>query len=108
MASPHTKQRLIPIPTGRHNSRSLSATGRCRSDRRTGYNTATIELCFGATERSLEAYVLAEGGDELDDFHDHTYCYDRASDLGLLSTRQQTISGGCTTLTEQTVTMGSK
>ncbi|RBI60015.1 DNA-binding protein [halophilic archaeon] len=51
-----------------------------------GYYTATIELCFGATERSLEAYVLAEGGDEPDDFHDHTYCYDRASDLGLLST----------------------
>lgn len=51
-----------------------------------GYYTATIELCFGAIERSLEAYALAEGGDELNDFHDHTYCYDRATDLGLLST----------------------
>ena len=50
-----------------------------------GYYTATIELCFGATERSVEAYALAEGGDELDDFHDHTTCYDRATDLGLLS-----------------------
>lgn len=51
-----------------------------------GLYTATIELCFGATERSLEAYALAEGGDDLDDFHDHTYCYDRATGLGLLST----------------------
>lgn len=51
-----------------------------------GYYTATIELCFGAIERSLEAYALAEGGDKLDDFHDHSYCYDRATDLGLFST----------------------
>jgi len=50
-----------------------------------GYYTATIELCFGATERSVEAYALAEGGDELRDFHDHTHCYDRASALGLFT-----------------------
>lgn len=50
-----------------------------------GFYTATIELCFGATERSVEAYVLAEGGDNLNDFHDHTTCYDRATALGLLS-----------------------
>ena len=50
-----------------------------------GLYTATIELCFGATERSVEGYALAEGGDDLDDFHDHTTCYDRATDLGLLS-----------------------
>ena len=50
-----------------------------------GFYTATIELSFGATERSVEAYALAEGGDELDDFHDHTTCYDRATALGLLS-----------------------
>lgn len=50
-----------------------------------GLYTATIELCFGATERSVEAYAIAEGGDELDDFHDHTRCYDRATALGLLS-----------------------
>lgn len=50
-----------------------------------GYYTATIELCFGATERSIEAYALAEGGDGLDDFRDHTYCYTRATELGLLS-----------------------
>jgi len=51
-----------------------------------GFYTATIELCFGAIERSVEAYALAAGGDTLDDFHDHTYCYDRANALGLLST----------------------
>ncbi len=50
-----------------------------------GFYTATIELCFGATERSVEAYALAEGGDELHDFHDHSTCYDRATALGLLS-----------------------
>ncbi len=50
-----------------------------------GFYTATIELCFGATERSVEAYALAEGGDDLDDFHDHTTCYDRATALGLLT-----------------------
>ncbi|MFC3959346.1 DNA-binding protein [Halovivax cerinus] len=49
------------------------------------YFTATIELCFGATERSVEAFALAEGGDELGDSRDHTTCYDRASALGLLS-----------------------
>jgi hypothetical protein len=49
------------------------------------FYTATIELCFGVTERSVEAYVLAEGGDNLDDFYDHTTCYDRATALGLLS-----------------------
>ena len=29
--------------------------------------------------------MLAEGGDDLRDFHDHTYCYDRAVTLGLLT-----------------------
>lgn len=42
-------------------------------------------MCFGATERSVEAFALAEGGDDLADFHDQTYCYDRATALGLLS-----------------------
>lgn len=42
-------------------------------------------MCFGAIERSVEAYAVAEGGDERDDFHDHTTCYDRATELGLLS-----------------------
>ena len=44
-----------------------------------------IELSFGATERSVEAFVLAVGSSDLDDFHDHTYCYDRSTALGLLS-----------------------
>ncbi|WP_455448470.1 DNA-binding protein [Natrinema thermotolerans] len=60
----------------------LRAVNRIEDD---GNYTATIELCFGAIERSIEAYALAEGGDELRDFHDHTYCYDRASELALLS-----------------------
>jgi len=50
-----------------------------------GHYTAVIELFFGATKRSIEAYALAVGGDELNDFHDHTHCYDRAAELGLLS-----------------------
>lgn len=49
------------------------------------YYTAIIELCFGAIERSLEAFALSDGGDGLAAFHDHTYCYERASALGLLS-----------------------
>lgn len=44
-------------------------------------------MCFGATKRSVEAFALAKGGDKLDDVYDHTYCYDRASALGLLSTK---------------------
>lgn len=47
--------------------------------------TATVELSFGVMERSLQAYALVAGGDELQDFDDHTHCYDRASSLGLLS-----------------------
>jgi hypothetical protein len=50
-----------------------------------GYHTATIELCFGAIERSIEAFALAEGGDELRDFQDHEHSYDRAAELALLS-----------------------
>lgn len=62
--------------------RLLDAVGRIYGE---GYYTAVIELCFGAVERSIEAYALADGGDGLDDFHDHTHCYDRATELGLLS-----------------------
>jgi len=72
-----------------------------------GYYTATIELCFGATERSVEAYALAEGGDDLRDFHDHTYCYDRAETLGLLTRDKQAISKTCTIPTARTVTMAA-
>lgn len=34
-------------------------------------HTAVIELSFGVIERSFEALALAEGGDDLQDFHDH-------------------------------------
>jgi hypothetical protein len=52
-----------------------------------GYYTATIELCFGIIERSLEAFAIAEGGDELRDFQtdSHDRCYDRAAQFGLFT-----------------------
>ncbi len=51
------------------------------------YNTAVIELCFGVIERSLEAFAIAEGGDNLRDFQtdSHDRCYDRAARLGLFT-----------------------
>jgi hypothetical protein len=48
-----------------------------------GYYTATIELCFGAIERSIEAYAVAMTGDEVEDFRDHEYSYERAHQIGL-------------------------
>jgi len=48
-----------------------------------GYYTAIIELCFGAIERSIEAYAVAMTGDEVEDFRDHEYSYDRAHQIGL-------------------------
>jgi hypothetical protein len=52
-----------------------------------GYHTAVVELCFGVVERSLEAFAIAEGGDELRDFQtdSHDRCYDRAAALGLFT-----------------------
>jgi hypothetical protein len=52
-----------------------------------GYYTAVVELCFGVVERSLEAFAIAEGGDELRDFQTepHDRCYDRAAALGLFT-----------------------
>lgn len=52
-----------------------------------GYYTAVIELCFGVIERSLEAFAIAEGGDELRDFQtdSHDRCYDRAAQFGLFT-----------------------
>jgi len=51
------------------------------------YCTAVIELSFGIIERSLEAFAIAEGGDELRDFqtHPHDRCYDRAAHFGLFT-----------------------
>lgn len=52
-----------------------------------GYYTATVELSFGIIERSLEAFAMEEGGDELYDFQtdSHVRCYDRAARFGLFS-----------------------
>lgn len=52
-----------------------------------GYYVAVVELCFASIERSLEAFAIAEGGDELRDFqtNSHDYCYDRAASFGLFS-----------------------
>lgn len=48
-----------------------------------GYYTAVIELCFGATERSIEAYAVAVTDDTLADFVNHEYSYQRAHEIGL-------------------------
>lgn len=48
-----------------------------------GHFTATIELSFGAIERSIEAYAVAMAGDDVDDFRDHEYGYERAHEVGL-------------------------
>jgi hypothetical protein len=40
-------------------------------------------VCFGAIERSIEASALAMTGDELDDFEDHEFSYERAHESGL-------------------------
>lgn len=48
-----------------------------------GYYTAVIEVCFGAIERSIEAYALAMTNDTLEDFQDHDFSYDRAHEIGL-------------------------
>jgi len=48
-----------------------------------GYYTAVIEVCFGAIERSIEAYALSMTDDTLQDFQDHQFSYDRAHQIGL-------------------------
>lgn len=48
-----------------------------------GYYTAVIEICFGAIERSIEAYALSMTSDTLQDFQDHQFSYDRAHQIGL-------------------------
>lgn len=50
---------------------------------RGGYYTAVIEVCFGALERSIEAYALAMTNDTLQDFRDHEFSYERAHEAGL-------------------------
>jgi hypothetical protein len=56
----------------------------CRTLRRAdGFDGAVVELCFGAVERTLEAYVLQDTDDDLADFRDHEAVYDRATQRGL-------------------------
>ena len=50
---------------------------------RNGHYTAVIELCFGVIERSIEAYAVGMAGNEVDDFRDHEYSYERAHQTGL-------------------------
>jgi hypothetical protein len=40
-------------------------------------------VSFGAIERSIEAYAVAMAGDDLEDFQDHEFSYDRAHQVGL-------------------------
>jgi len=56
----------------------------CRALRRAdGFDGAVVELCFGAVERTLEAYLLQDTDDDLADFRDHEAVYDRATQRGL-------------------------
>lgn len=48
-----------------------------------GHYTAVIELCFGAIERSLQAWLLSQTGDEPEDLQDHETLYQRADNAGL-------------------------
>jgi len=52
---------------------------------RDGYNGACIELCFAATEPTVEAYLLWATDDSLEAFHDYERVYDRAAAVGLFS-----------------------
>jgi len=55
-----------------------------------GFAGAVVELCFGAVERTLEAYVLWDTDDDLTDFHDHEAIYDRATQRGLFESETTT------------------
>jgi hypothetical protein len=52
-------------------------------DSQDGYYTAIIQVCFGALERSIEAYALAMTSDTLRDFQDHQFSYKRAHQVRL-------------------------
>jgi len=58
----------------------------CRTLRNNdGYYTSVMEMSFAIIERSLEWYVLTQSTDEVNDFQNHRYAYDRAAELGLFS-----------------------
>lgn len=48
-----------------------------------GFNGAVIELSFGVIERTVEAYMLWNTDDSLDEYRDHERVYDRAAERGL-------------------------
>ncbi len=48
-----------------------------------GFNGAVIELSFGAIERTVEAYMLWNTDDSLNEYRDHERIYDRAAERGL-------------------------
>lgn len=50
-----------------------------------GFSGATIELCFGAIERTLEGYILWNTNDDLAAYQDHEEIYDRATARGLFT-----------------------
>jgi len=55
-----------------------------------GYYTAVIEVCFGAIERSIEAYALAMTNDTLQDFRTTSSAFSCVpTRLGYLSARPQ-------------------
>jgi hypothetical protein len=58
----------------------------CRVLRRAdGYSGAVLELSFGATERTLEGFLLWDTDANLGDFHDHETVYDRVTERGLVT-----------------------
>lgn len=48
-----------------------------------GYNGSVIELSYGAIERTLEAYLLWNSDDSIEDYRDHVAAYNRAAQQGL-------------------------
>ncbi|WP_254864458.1 DNA-binding protein [Halovivax gelatinilyticus] len=48
-----------------------------------GFHGAVVELSFSSTERTIEAYLLWDTDDTIENFHDHEAAYDRAAERGL-------------------------
>ena len=69
-----------------------------------GFYTAMIELCFGGIERFVEAYALAEGGDELDDFQITPRATSGRPTSACFPSQQRRNFGSCTTPTAPIVT----
>lgn len=67
----------------RKSCRLIAAARSLRSTN--GYFTAVVELSFGAIERAIEFFVLALSTDTIRDFDNHTYAYQRAFELGVIS-----------------------